>query len=77
MCCPTDPRPTTDAFTDMTASDERTPAGRPAVLARLAAEADKQHVEHEPPRWSRWAGRLLVIAIVAVILFMVTTVHPW
>ena len=26
----------------MTASDERTPAGRPAVLARLAAEAEQQ-----------------------------------
>ena len=61
----------------MTASDERTPAGRPAVLARLAAEADKQYVEHPPPAWSRWAGRVLVVAIILVIAFTVTTVHPW
>jgi hypothetical protein len=61
----------------MTASDERTPAGRPAVLARLAAEAEQQHVEHGPPAWSRWAGRVLVVAIIVVVVIAVTTVHPW
>ena len=77
MPCPTLPRPTTDAFTDMTASDEPTPAGRPAVLARLAAEAERQYVQHAPPAWSRWAGRVLVVAIVVVILVTVASVHPW
>jgi hypothetical protein len=61
----------------MTASDEPTPSGRPAVLARLAAEAEQQHVELTPPAWSRWAGRILVVAIVVMILITVTTVHPW
>jgi hypothetical protein len=61
----------------MTGSDDRTPSGRPAVLARLAAEADQDHVEHPPPPWSRWAGRVLVVAIVVVILIMVSVVHPW
>jgi len=61
----------------MTAPDERTPAGRPAVLARLAAEAEKHYVAHAPPAWSRWAGRVLVIAIILVIAYTVTAVHPW
>jgi len=61
----------------MTGSDERTPAGRPAVLARLAAEAEHQHVDHTPPAWARWAGRVLVVAIVIAILATVTVVHPW
>jgi hypothetical protein len=62
----------------MTGSDDPTPSDRPAVLARLAAEADQDHVEHPPPPpWSRWAGRVLVVAIVVVILMMVSVVHPW
>lgn len=61
----------------MTASDERTPGGRPAALARLAAEAEQDRVVHAPPAWSRWAGRVLVIAIILVIAITVTTVHPW
>jgi hypothetical protein len=65
------------AWTDVTGSDERTPAGRPEVLARLAAEADRQHIENRPPGWSRWAGRVLVVAIVVTILVIVTVVHPW
>ncbi len=61
----------------MTGSDKRTPAGRPAVLARLAAEAEQHQVQHSPPAWSRWAGRILVVAIIVLILVTVTTVHPW
>ena len=61
----------------MTGSDHRTPAGRPAVLARLAAEADQHHVDHAPPAWSRWAGRVLVVAIMITIVVIVTVVHPW
>jgi hypothetical protein len=61
----------------MTASDERTPAGRPAVLARLAAEAEQQYVPHAPPAWSRWAGRVPVVAIILMIAYTVSTVHPW
>lgn len=67
----------TDALTEMTGSEERTPSGRPAVLARLAAEAEQQRVDHTPPAWSHWAGRVLVVAIVVVIAVMVVAVHPW
>jgi len=70
-------RLSTGTFTDMSAPAKRTPAGRPAVLARLAAEAEQQHVEHAPPAWSRWAGRILVVAILVVIAVTVVTVHPW
>jgi len=43
----------------------------------LAAEAEKHYVAHAPPAWSRWAGRVLVIAIILVIAYTVTAVHPW
>jgi hypothetical protein len=47
------------------------------VLARLAVEADQHQVDHAPPPWSRWAGRVLVVAIIVMIVVMVTVVHPW
>lgn len=61
----------------MTGSDEHPPAGRPAVLARLAVEADRHHADHPPPAWSRWAGRVLVVAIIVTIVVIVIVVHPW
>jgi hypothetical protein len=43
----------------------------------LAAEAEQQYVAHAPPAWSRWAGRVLVVAIILVIAYTASTVHPW
>jgi hypothetical protein len=47
------------------------------VYARLARDAQHRFVEHEPPEWSHWFGRALVVAIVVVILVTAIQVHPW
>lgn len=62
---------------EMTEHDDDTPRGRPAVYARLAADAEHLHVEHKPPAWSHWAGRVLVLAIAILVITMAVVVHPW
>jgi hypothetical protein len=61
----------------MTAPDTDTQRGRPAVYARLAADAGHHHVDHRPPGWVRWAGWAIAAAIVVVIVFAAVQVHPW
>lgn len=57
--------------------DDDTQRGRPAVYARLAADAEHLYVEHTPPGWSRWAGRVLVVAIITLVVIAAVVVHPW
>jgi hypothetical protein len=49
----------------------------PGVYARLAEEADVQARRHTPPRWIRWAGWALCVALVAGVVAAALRVHPW
>jgi hypothetical protein len=70
-------RRVTGVLEHMTGSHQRTDGTRPAVYARLARDARHRIVEHTPPEWSRWMGRVLVGAIVVAILVTVLVAHPW
>lgn len=49
----------------------------PSVYARLAAEEEIRFVRRTPPRWARWLGVVLCLAIGVVILMAALEVHPW
>lgn len=49
----------------------------PAVYARLAEEAEIQHAALQPPRWIRWAGWALCLALVGGVIAAALRVHPW
>jgi len=59
----------------MTAPDE---GGRgPGVYARLAHEAEIRQAAHRPPRWARWAGWVLCLALAGSVVAAALQVHPW
>jgi hypothetical protein len=50
---------------------------RPGVYARLAEQAETHRVALTPPRWIRWAGRLICVAIAVGVVATALQVHPW
>ncbi len=55
-------------------SDHRT---GPSVYARLAEEADVQTTLHTPPRWARWVGWGLCVALIVGVVVAAVRAHPW
>jgi len=50
---------------------------RPGVYARLAEEAEVHRVALTPPRWVRWLGFGICLAIAAEVVASALQVHPW
>ncbi|MGD9571389.1 MAG: hypothetical protein AB7V62_05875 [Thermoleophilia bacterium] len=50
---------------------------RPGVYARLAEEAATHRAVLSPPRWIRWAGAGICLAIAAGVVVAALEVHPW
>ncbi len=50
---------------------------RPGVYARLAEEADVHRTVLTPPRWVKWLGWLICVAIAAAVVGAALQVHPW
>lgn len=49
----------------------------PEVYARLAEEAERDLAAHPPPPWSRWAGRLICLALAAAVVAGALGANPW
>jgi hypothetical protein len=49
----------------------------PGVYARLAEEAEVLTTPLAPPRWIRWAGWVLCLALVGGVVAAALWVHPW
>jgi hypothetical protein len=49
----------------------------PGVYARLAEEADLPATTLTPPRWIRWAGWVLCLALIGGVIAAALRVHPW
>ncbi len=50
---------------------------RPGVYARLAEQADVHRTALDPPRWIRWAGWAICVAIAVGVVATALQVHPW
>ena len=50
---------------------------RPGVYARLAEQAETHRTVLTPPRWIRWLGWGICLAIAAGVLASALQVHPW
>jgi hypothetical protein len=59
----------------VTAPDEG--GRRPGVYARLAEEAEIRHAHRTPPRWARWVGWALCLALAGGVVAAALQVHPW
>ncbi len=57
--------------------DEPTSGPRPQVYARLAADAELRNTLHRPPRGTRIAGWLIVVAVAATVAYAVLGAGPW
>jgi hypothetical protein len=50
---------------------------RPGVYARLAEQAEIERAVRTPPRWAKWLGWGICIAIFAAVLASALEAHPW
>ncbi len=50
---------------------------RPGVYARLAEEAEIRKVVHTPPRWVRWFGWGVCVALAAGVGAAALAANPW
>jgi len=51
--------------------------GEPSVLARLAAQQERQFVRRRPSRTARVVGWVMIVAIAVLIVDAAVEVHPW
>ena len=50
---------------------------RPGVYARLAEEAEVREITHTPPRWARWFGWAVCLALFAGVVAGALRANPW